>query len=153
KTLRQETNLVEEEHPAVGRLEQASLGVARVGERTALEPEELGFEERLGNGGTVNIDQRPCRPGAPPVYRGGEQTLAGTSLAEDQNGGRPSRALQPTPKETLHLLAEGYQRGALPEQFAHPAHGGKHTWTGVCRKVSNPVDGPPPAQSNSRRNT
>ena len=43
-------------------LQQAGLGLPGVGERAALEPEELGFEQRVGNRRAVDVDE--CRAGA-----------------------------------------------------------------------------------------
>src|SRR5207302_5949390 len=56
--LGEEPDLVEEDRPAVRRLEEPRLGAPRVGERSACEPEHLGFEQRLGNRRAVHIDER-----------------------------------------------------------------------------------------------
>jgi hypothetical protein len=58
-TLRQETHLVEEEGALVGRLEEARFGLAGIGEGAALEAEQLGLEQGLGDRGAVDLHQRP----------------------------------------------------------------------------------------------
>jgi hypothetical protein len=57
--LRQEAHLVEEEGTLMGRLEEARLGLARIGEGPALETEQLGLEQGLGDRGAVELHQRP----------------------------------------------------------------------------------------------
>src|SRR3989441_4314049 len=55
-------DLVEEQRAAVGRLEQAGLRRLRVRIGAALVAEELGLEERRGNRGAVDLDERPGAP-------------------------------------------------------------------------------------------
>ena len=83
EALGQEPDLVEEECAPVGGLEQASLGLVSIGESAPLEAEQLGLEERLGNGGAVDADERPGRPGPRFMNGLGEQALARPRLTED----------------------------------------------------------------------
>src|SRR5262249_56279064 len=64
--LGKETDLVEKDRAAVGGLEETGLGLTGVGERAALETEELGLQQRLGDRGAVHVDERTlgARPGA-----------------------------------------------------------------------------------------
>ena len=52
-------DLVEEERAAVGQLERALRVARRAGERAALVAEQLALEQRLGEGGAVDGDERP----------------------------------------------------------------------------------------------
>ena len=58
-------DLVEEERALVRQLELAELLRVRVGERAALVAEELALEQRLGDGGAVERDERLARARAP----------------------------------------------------------------------------------------
>ena len=58
----QQRHLVEEERAAVGHLEQPGLRLVRVRECPALEAEQLGLEQGLGEGGAVDVDERLLRP-------------------------------------------------------------------------------------------
>src|SRR2546422_8122535 len=51
-------DLVEEQRAATGLLEPADLAHDRPGERTLLVPEQLAFEQVLGDGGAVDGDER-----------------------------------------------------------------------------------------------
>ena len=84
----QEPDLVEEDRAAVGDLEESGLGVTGVGERPALEPEELGLQQRLGDRGAVEIDERPVRARAGAMKGAGQEPLARPGLALDQDRGR-----------------------------------------------------------------
>ena len=55
--------------------------------------EQLRFEEPRGQGGAVDLDERPVGPGAGRVDRLGDQLLAGPALAEDQDRRRAGRGL------------------------------------------------------------
>jgi hypothetical protein len=52
-------DLVEEQHPACGQLDLTGLRLIRAGEGAALVPEELGFQQLLGERGAVQGDKRP----------------------------------------------------------------------------------------------
>ena len=70
-------DLVEEDRPAVGHLEQAGfpLGVG-AGKGAGLVTEEFGLDQRLGDGGTVDLHQRLCLALAGAMDQPGEQALA-----------------------------------------------------------------------------
>jgi hypothetical protein len=96
-------DLVEEQGPAVGRLE-GSLPIGhRAGEGAAHVAEELALDQGGGDGRAVEDDQRAARAGALVVQPLGHQLLAGAGLALDQHGGVGGR----------HPL----------EHREHPAHG------------------------------
>src|SRR5690606_30623967 len=56
---RQVADLVEEQRPAVGDLEEAGFGAAGVGERSALVAEELGLQEVRGDRSAVDVHEGP----------------------------------------------------------------------------------------------
>src|SRR5690606_36886116 len=51
----------------------------------AFVPEELRFEEVPGDGGAVDVDEGPERAGAVEVDRAGDEFLARSGLARDEN--------------------------------------------------------------------
>ena len=56
--VRHQADLVEEDRSAMRDLQEAGLGLTGVGERAALEPEELGLEQGVRNGRAVDVDER-----------------------------------------------------------------------------------------------
>ena len=101
---RQLADLVEEQGAAVGLDEQAGAIRARVGERAALVAEQLALQQRVGDGGAVDGDERAFAARAVEVERLRHQLLAGARLAGDQH--RRRRTRQP-PDEREHLLHDG----------------------------------------------
>jgi len=85
---RQQADLVEEDRAAPGRLEQTGLALPRVGERAAVEAEQLRLQQGLGDRRAVDVDERAARAAAALVDDVGEQALAGAGLAEDEDRGR-----------------------------------------------------------------
>ena len=83
-----------EEERALVRLLEPSLAVAdRAGERAAHVAEELGFEQRFGNGAAVERDEAMHAARAVVVNRARDDFLAGAGLAgdEDRAGGGGDR--------------------------------------------------------------
>jgi hypothetical protein len=78
-------DLVEEDGAAVSERELAFLGRRGARERAANVAEELRFEERFGNGGAIDPDQRHIALRAAIVNRARDQLLAGAGLAGDQH--------------------------------------------------------------------
>ena len=58
-------DLVEKDRAAMRDLQQSGLGLSGVGKRATLEPEELGFEQRVGNRRAVDVDE--CRIARGPI--------------------------------------------------------------------------------------
>src|SRR6185369_9603704 len=79
-------DLVEEQGARVGHFELAGLAEDRSGERSFLVAEELAFEQRLGEGGAVDRDERPARPPALAMDRPRRHLLAGSALPADEDG-------------------------------------------------------------------
>ena len=64
-------DLVEEDRPAVGRLEQPLVRLDRAGERAARVPEQLGLEQRLRESRRSSPRRTACRAaGSPGGSRG-----------------------------------------------------------------------------------
>ena len=100
-------DLVEEERAAVGQLEAADAPGDGAGEGALLVAEELALDEPRGEGGAVDLDQRPGGPPAVGVDRPGDQLLAGPRLAGDEHGGVGRR-------HPADLVEHGHQRGDRP---------------------------------------
>ena len=122
QTLRQEPHLVEEQRSPVRRLEEPRLGVPGVRECPPLEPEQFRLEERLGDGGAVDVDERARGPRARPVNRPREQTLAGSGLPEDEDGRQAPHAPGLSLEETPRLLPDRHDARALTEQLDEGWH-------------------------------
>ena len=79
---------------AAGRLGEAPVLLAdRAREGAALVAEELALEDRLGDGGAVDGDERPARARRPLVDVAREELLARAALAEDEHRRLTGRGL------------------------------------------------------------
>ena len=114
---RQIADLVEEQRAAVRELELARLARHRAGKGALLMPEQLGFQQVVGNRRAIDRDKRPVGPIAQRVERAREQLLARAAFPLKQHGGVGARrALQ----RHNHLL----QRGRLADNLRRAApHG------------------------------
>ena len=81
----QARQFVKKQRAATGRFEQPDPRRARVGEGPALVPEQLGFGERFGHGGTIHFDEGLRCPRAPMMQPAGDGGFAGAGLALDQH--------------------------------------------------------------------
>ena len=131
-----QAGLVEEDRAAVGRLEEPRLGLAGVGEGAALEAEQLGLEQRLGDGRAVDVHERAARPRAVPMDGVGQQSLAGAGLAEDEDGRQPAPRARGRAHQARGLRAHLGDRGAVAQQPAQVGHGLHRT-----RKAPSREDG------------
>jgi hypothetical protein len=124
---RQEPHLVQEQHPPVRHLREPGLGVPGVGERPALEPEQLRLEQGLGNGRAVHVHERPGGPRPRAVEDPCQKPLPRPRLAQDQDRRRPSRSPTLPAEQPAHLLADGRDRGALAQELGQRGRGGHGT--------------------------
>jgi len=69
----------------VGLVEEPLLGLHGAGEGALDVAEELAFEERFREGGTVHGEKAPVDPGTGIMDEAGDEFLAGAALAEDQH--------------------------------------------------------------------
>src|SRR5262249_45364811 len=109
-------DLIEEEDPAVGGLEQTGLRLARVRERTSLEAEHLGLEQGLRQGSAVDLDERAMAARAAAMDGAGQHALASSSLADEENGRQPHR-IRGAIEQPRDLGANSAKRPALTDQF------------------------------------
>src|SRR5262249_56912488 len=96
-------DLVQEQGPALGGLDQACLGGTRSGERSSFVSEQLALEERLLELGAVQGDEGPG-PGGTAVKLGGQDALAPPRLAGDQDADPARRG----PVERLSQTPPGH---------------------------------------------
>jgi len=75
---RELADLVQEDRALIRELELPELLLDRVGERASLVPEELAFEQILGDGGAVERDERLLGSRALVVQGLGDELLPGT---------------------------------------------------------------------------
>src|SRR2546422_829787 len=78
-------DLVEEQRPPVGHLEPAAPPGQRAGEGALFVAEQLRLDELLGDGGAVDLDERPVAPRRERVDGPRPQLLAAAVLAVDQH--------------------------------------------------------------------
>src|SRR6059036_1616518 len=97
--------IVEEERPAVGRLEQAAARLAGAREGALPEAEQLRLEQLFRDRRAVHRDERLVAPSAREVERAREQLLANARLAVDQHGRvEPGNRVEQL-EDVLHHLA------------------------------------------------
>jgi hypothetical protein len=77
-------DLVQEDRPAVGRLEQPLVRLHGARERAARVAEELGFEQRLRNRAAVDGDERLVAARAGAMMARASSSLPGAGIAVDQ---------------------------------------------------------------------
>jgi hypothetical protein len=118
---REHADLVEEEHAAMGELEEAGLGLAGIGERPALVAEQLGLEQGLGDRGAVDVDEGAAGAGAGAVQGAGEEALAGAGLAAEEDRRRP-RGGRGARQDLFQLLPEPPDAGAVADDVSERAH-------------------------------
>ena len=106
-------HLVEEEGRPVGQLEPAPPLRLRAGEGALLVAEELALGEGRGQGGAVDLHERPVLPRAERVDRVGDQLLAGARLPLDEHRGRHRRHLRIRMCRSFIGSLSPYDAGAL----------------------------------------
>ena len=107
---RQLADLVEEDRGAVRHLEPADLLGERAGVRALLAAEELALDQRVRDGRTVHVHHGARAPRAERMNRGGESSLSGPGLAEQEHGRRRWRHL-------LDLREGAPDRRAAPDDL------------------------------------
>ena len=97
--------------PWCGRLELADLLLGGAGERAFFVAEQLALQQRLGDGGTVEADERPLAARAGEMDGAGDQLLARPAIAADQHRGVGRR-------DPADLLVDACNGGAVADQLA-----------------------------------
>src|SRR6266567_1475362 len=100
-------NLVEKERAAVGEFEPPGLVAHRARERAAHVPKEFAFENVLGDGATVDLDERPIFARAVVMDGPSDELFARPAFASDEHGGLGG-------SHELDLLHHFPQTGTLP---------------------------------------
>ena len=116
---RQIADFIEKQRAAVGELELPRLAVGGAGERPLLVAEQLGLEQRLRDGRTIDRHERAVGAGTQRVQRSGEQLLAGAALAFDQDGrvGRRRAMQRERHRLQLRVVADNLRRAAALRQL------------------------------------
>ena len=78
--VRHEPDLVEEDRAAMRNVQQPCLRLPGVGECATLEPEELGFEQRVRNRRAVHVDECPLRSRTHLMDHVRDESFAGSGL-------------------------------------------------------------------------
>ncbi len=121
-------DLVQEQRSPLGGEEEPLVATGGAGESPFHMPEQLRFQQVLGDGGAVDGDEGLVAPGAGPVDGARQQLLAGARLAVDEHtrvaGGHQARLGE----HRFHLRAAGDDARAPGGVFfvwslVHPAEG------------------------------
>ena len=102
-------DLVEEERPAVGQEELALLVLEGVGGVVLEIAEQLAFDELVGDGRAIDLDEALVRPPALLMEEAGDQLLARPALAGDEDPAVGRRGF-------LDLAPQLLDRGAFADQ-------------------------------------
>src|SRR5579862_2277841 len=113
-------DFVEKQGAVISRSELADFVFAGAGKTTLGVPEELGFDEFLGNGGAIDFNKRLVAAEAGGVQRAGDQFLAGSAFSVDQDATVGWRGQSDLLPERLHGNALADYLVAVSELFAQP---------------------------------
>src|SRR5262245_55654323 len=116
---RKQRDLIEEQSAAMGELEEAGFRATSVGESPAFIAEQLCFEQVFGNRGTVDVDEGTARAGASAMNRAGDETLAGSRLAADQEWRWASCT---NSQDLLNARAETNDAGTIADDLGQGVH-------------------------------
>ena len=111
-------DLVEKQRAAVGEAEVTFLATVRPRERALFVAEQLGLDQRVGDGAAVDADERTVAPPALVMDGAGDELFARARLALDENRERGARYLADPLDHGLDLGAaadEGAERIGLHE--------------------------------------
>jgi hypothetical protein len=135
------TDLVQEQGPSLGQGEAAGLVLLGVGECPLLVTEQLGLDQSVGDGGAVDRDERPIPARTQVVDRSGDQLLAGSGFAFDQDRALAVGDQGQCLEEPLHVVTlrdDVFEHVALLDllsEFGHEAD--------VAEHLDTPDDPPP----------
>jgi hypothetical protein len=103
-------DLIQEERPPASRLEQPRFVAHRTGKRTAHMSEQLRLQQRFGQRGAVDRDERASGSLALVMDQPNEEFLASAALAVNENR-RVQRC--DTPRQLEDLLHRGTARDEM----------------------------------------
>ena len=109
-------NLIQEHRAMVSLFKAADPPGLGVGESAGFVPEQLAFQELLGNGRAIDNDKRVIVPCTVPMQGGGDELLAGAGLsrmrtATDLAARRPICLYMACIRELLPIIASGSAKG------------------------------------------
>jgi len=111
-------DFVEEEGAALREFDFADFAIAGAGEGAAFVTEEFVFEERVGNGGAIESDERLLAAMRKLMDGAGEEFLAGAAFAEKQNGGVGG-------SDFLELMTDGLHGRGFADDAREAVTGGE----------------------------
>ena len=114
-------DLVQEDGAVVRGLEEAGLRLPGIGERAALEAEQLGLEQRLGNRPAVHVDELPAGARAQAVDQPSDETFSRPGVTLEQDRGEPPAGVLASWKAP-YGLPQGLHRGAPTQELAPGIH-------------------------------
>ena len=118
-------DLVEEQRAVMGRFDQSLLGGPGVGERSALETEELRLQEGVGDRGAVDIDEGPA-PRRPLRWsRPATNPFPVPVSPRSRIGGR--RPVLGDPRQAPDLPTQCVERSALADELGERKASGHFT--------------------------
>jgi hypothetical protein len=130
------SELVEEQGPAVGDLEEARLVADRAGESAPLVAEQLVLQEVVGDRAAVDVHEELLPAPAQLVDRAREEALARSRLAQEHDPGIGGRRL-------LDALERGADRRALADDVGQALRDEDAPERRVLPPEPEVLDGPP----------
>ena len=110
-------DLVEKDRAAMSDLQQSGLGLPGIGERATFVPEELGFEQSIGNRRAVDIDECRIRARAHPVNDVRNEPFACPCFPLYQHRRQAFRRNRQPREEAREFFADSRQCRACPEEL------------------------------------
>jgi hypothetical protein len=111
---RQRVDLVQKQRALRCALHETQLGAFGVGKGAGLEAEQLHFQERLRDGGTVDVDKRTVSAWAAVMDDARHQPLARTRFPLEQQGRDKRTPYGVKGGEVADLGAQGLDSGSMP---------------------------------------
>jgi hypothetical protein len=93
----------------------------RIRERTALEAEQLGFQQRLRNCSTIDVDEGGVPARSVAMEQAGNQPLAGPGLTLQEDGRHALAGQLPVQEPMQRVPHHPYGR-AVAQQFGQVVH-------------------------------
>jgi len=112
-----EADLVEKDRPAMRHLQQAGLGLLRIGEGATLEAEQLRLEQRVWNRRAIDIHERRRGPRTQFVNQTCDEPFTGTGFAGDQNRRQTPGRCRKASNQPRELLTKGGRGCAVPDEL------------------------------------
>jgi hypothetical protein len=135
-------DLVQKQGAAVGQGETPRFVPGRSGEGPGLVPEQLRFQQGVGQGSTVDRNKRPFATGTQFVEGAGDEFLAGAGFAGDQYGAGAGRDRREDFEDVLHARTVADQVADPEVSFQFPPQ--RLDFTQVPESFGSADDAPRP---------